>query len=86
MPESIRKVDEVSAALIANRKVCPYLLECEYLNYCFRPDTSSIRFAIRYCGNEYSNCQSYKSKKIESEFNICVQAGSPAQRDGPEFN
>jgi hypothetical protein len=86
MPENNRQVDEVSAALIANRRVCPFLLDCEYLNYCFRPDTSSIRFAIRYCGNDYSNCQSYKTKKTESEVSFCDLAGTPAQRDGPEFN
>lgn len=61
MPDSTYKVDEVAAKLIASRKVCPLLLDCPYLTYGINQDTGSIKFAIRYCGNEYNNCHVYKS-------------------------
>jgi hypothetical protein len=65
MPDSTYKVDEVAANLIASRKVCPLLLDCPYLTYGVSQNTGSIKFAIRYCGNEYNNCHVYKCMKSD---------------------
>lgn len=79
MPDSTYKVEEVAADLIASRKVCPLLLDCPHLTYGINQNTGSIKFAIRYCGNEYINCHVYQSMQKEEDFNSYAKPCKPLQ-------
>ena len=65
MDDNVLELDGLTASLIADNLVCPYVPDCHFYRICNHPDHNSLYYATHFCGDKYKHCQVYEVRTNE---------------------
>lgn len=67
MNDKLCELDGLTASLIADDLVCPFVPDCHFYRICNHPDHNSLYYATHFCGDKYIQCQVYGTRTSEPE-------------------
>jgi|APIni6443716594_1056825.scaffolds.fasta_scaffold682687_1 hypothetical protein len=65
MDGKLYELDGLTASLIADNLVCPFVPDCRFSRIADQPNHNSLYYATHYCGDRYRNCQVYITRTGE---------------------
>ncbi len=82
MATNLNERDENSVTQKMENPVCPIIVDCNSFHLFSRPDINSLHYIVHFCGNQYLQCQVYKTsqsmKMNQSESSDLASATSRA--------
>jgi hypothetical protein len=67
MDDKLCELDGLTASLIADDLVCPFVPDCRFYRIAEQPDYNALYYATHYCGDRYRNCHVYGTRTSERE-------------------
>ena len=67
MDDELYELDGLTASLIADDLVCPFVPDCHFYRIANQPDYNTVYYATHFCGDGYRNCQVYGARTNERE-------------------
>jgi len=67
MADKLYELDGLTARLIADRLVCPYIQDCRFYRNCNSPDRNALYYATHFCGDRFMQCQIYEAKNSRTK-------------------
>jgi hypothetical protein len=61
MDAKFQKPDVITENPIADRPVCPYIVDCGHFDTCNQPDLNYLRYIVEFCGNQFVQCRHYRA-------------------------
>jgi hypothetical protein len=63
MATNLNERNESSVTQIKENPVCPIIVDCNSFRLFSRPDINSLHYIVHFCGNQYLQCQVYKTRQ-----------------------
>ena len=69
MDDKLYELDGLTANLIADDLVCPFVPDCRFSRIADQPDYNALYYATHFCGDRYRNCLVYgtRSGKLQAD-------------------